>query len=672
MPRPHAARLWRERIRKQTGKVRSYRIFRSLHLSNLQSLIGTGVAALILGACGSLPTTMNSLSIPSSDSVGLGADPIPSPLPTSPLLHLTPELRARLQVPEDHPALLIYREGSDVIAQLPANEVIRWIGAENRWSGIEGIDLRLSVGEYRETASAQLRLEQPALFTFSDPPQGSMTFEATAFAGTAVLAQGKVSFDSSRLQAEADDLDDTQENDSVVPLLLSPADDVPFLQGLALANGQEVSVRAGVVQDPLSLNRSIILLGRNLDRVSRVLFATVVNPSGMTSRQGEILEQSEGSLRVRPPQGLALTTTTVALQDPGGVGLGTLSMTWKQDTGPSPSTRETPAPIVTWTVEPVTIDGLVSEAALQQPGGLIVDGANHLLVTDRHHHQILVLGTEGKLEVWAGTGLPGQTNGSLQQAQFHSPTDLAWTGSGDLLLVDQGNHQIRRISLEGQVSTVAGTGTSGFLNHEDPLQARFNDPSSLVVAPDGSVFVADSGNHRIRQILPSGQVRTVAGTGTAGMSDGLAERAQFNYPTGLALDQDGSLWIADRDNHRIRQLTPEGQVLTVTGSEAGFIDGDREGVRFNHPTALAFTADGSLLITDRDNHRIRRLSETIVTTLAGSGRPGSENGPAAQAQFQYPRDLWVRSDGSILVIDDSATLRRIVPHTGVPEQLSRN
>lgn len=644
------------------------------HPRSVRAWIGGSCCALLLAACGSLPTTMNSLPIP-PDSVGLESNSLPSPLPASTPLSLTSELRRQLQIPPDQPVVLIESRGEDVIAQIPADEVMRWLGGE-QWSGIEGLDLRLTVGEdYRETATAQLRMEQTALFTFSAPPLGSMEFEATAFSGLTTLATGEISFDASVLERSSE-----SGESPLVPLVLEPTEDVPFLQGLTLAAGDSIPIEGGVVQDPLPLDQPITLTGAHLDQASEVLFATVFNPSGMTTRSGQILDRSPDTLRVRPPQGLALSSTTIGVRSESGLGLGSLNVTWKpaaaSEATPLDQPITTPTPITHWQVESPLRPTPAQDLDLSplDPVAVIQDAVGHVLLADQNRHQILLWDPEDGFQVWSGSGDQGRADGPRLEAELNTPTDLAWGITEEMWVVDRDNHQIRRITAAGEVITTAGSGEAGFLDSEDPLQAQFDQPSGLVVAPDGSLFVADAGNHRIRQILPSGEVITVAGTGEPGDREGAAERAQFRTPVGLALGPEGTLWIADRDNHRVRRLTPTGQVETVAGSEPGFVDGDLEGVRFRSPTAVALMADGSLLIADRDNHRIRRLQGQIVTTLAGMGQAGSRDGSAGQAQFHAPQDLWVTADGSILVVDQSTTqLRRIlpIPRDSQQEQLSQ-
>jgi sugar lactone lactonase YvrE len=278
----------------------------------------------------------------------------------------------------------------------------------------------------------------------------------------------------------------------------------------------------------------------------------------------------------------------------------------------------------------------------------------------------------------------GYLDGPASQALFNRPADLVLTAEGLLHVADRENNRIRRITAAGQVSTYAGTGpvdseggnNGGYLDGP-VLQARFNSPEGMVLAPDGSIYIADGSNHRIRKISPSGQVTTVAGSGpsfgTGGYVDGAALQARFNQPRAIALAQDGTLYVADGNNHRIRKITPAGLVTTLAGSSpvgsnGGFADGPGAVAQFKSPYGLALAPDGTLYVADMGNHRIRKISPSSqVTTLAGSSPIGSAfgsyaDGPALQAKFNQPMSVTLAADGTIYVADAfNNRVRRISP-----------
>ena len=181
--------------------------------------------------------------------------------------------------------------------------------------------------------------------------------------------------------------------------------------------------------------------------------------------------------------------------------------------------------------------------------------------------------------------------------------DVALDSAGTLYVADSGNHRIRIIA-GGQVSTLAGDGTAGFLDGP-AISARFNGPVGLALGSDGKLYVADAGNHSIR-VISGGQVTTLAGDGTAGYLDGPATGARFNAPAALALDG-GDVYIADTGNQRIR-LVAGGKVSTVAGDNtAGYLDGPAGKARFQDPSGLALLGPKMLVIGDRNNCRLRLL-----------------------------------------------------------------
>ena len=211
------------------------------------------------------------------------------------------------------------------------------------------------------------------------------------------------------------------------------------------------------------------------------------------------------------------------------------------------------------------------------------------------------------------------------------------------------------------VSTLAGSGTAGFA---DGLRttAQFAGPHGLVIAIDGTVYVADRDNHRIRMISPSGIVSTLAGSGVAGFADGFGSSAQFNNPIGIAIDKNGDLYVADETNHRIRKVTRAGLVSTIAGSVAGFIEGPSANARFRTPRGVAVTDNGTLYVSDFSNNRIRIISPSgIVSTLAGSDE-GNINGTGSSARFNRPWGMSIGPNGDIFVADSgNSTIRRVTP-----------
>ena len=213
----------------------------------------------------------------------------------------------------------------------------------------------------------------------------------------------------------------------------------------------------------------------------------------------------------------------------------------------------------------------------------------------------------------------GYTDGTGTSAQFDYPIGVAVDGAGNVYVADGYNHRIRKITTSGVVSTLAGSGTSGYTDGTG-TSAQFDYPTGVAVDGAGNVYVADQVNHRIRKITTSGVVSTLAGSGTSGYTDGTGTSAQFSYPTGVAVDGAGNVYVADYDNHRIRKITASGVVSTLAGSGTyGYTDGTGTSAKFYYPTGVAVDGAGNVYVADQYNHRIRKItfcSETTETITA--------------------------------------------------------
>ncbi len=257
----------------------------------------------------------------------------------------------------------------------------------------------------------------------------------------------------------------------------------------------------------------------------------------------------------------------------------------------------------------------------------------------------------------------GFADGTGAQAEFNHPFGVAVDSSGSVYVADVGNNCIRKISPAGVVTTLAG-GTKGFADGTGSA-AEFSQPYGVAVDSSGNVYVADTGNNRIRKISPLGVVTTVAGSGS-GASDGVGTAATFNQPHGIAVDASGNLYVADTNNCRIRKITPAGVVTTLAGSTQGFADGTGSAAQFSLPAAIAVGVSGILYIGDDFNNRIREVSPAgIVTTLAGEYE-GYANGTGSDAEFDRPQGVAVDGAGNVFVADiDNNTIRIVTPDGGV-------
>jgi len=212
------------------------------------------------------------------------------------------------------------------------------------------------------------------------------------------------------------------------------------------------------------------------------------------------------------------------------------------------------------------------------------------------------------------------------------------------------------------VTTLAGDGSPLVRDNTQPLQAAFSDPFGIAVAEDGTIYVSDAGeSNRIRKIAPEGGVTTFAG-GNEGFADGAGSAASFNTPSGLALDSDGNLYVADTANNRIRRIAPQGNVTTIAGDgAAGYVDGPAAQARFNGPIGVAVDSHANIFIADTYNDRIRMISrDGQVTTIAGGGTAGYADGDRNTSLFDTPCGIAVMPDGTLIVADTgNDRLRRI-------------
>ncbi len=271
------------------------------------------------------------------------------------------------------------------------------------------------------------------------------------------------------------------------------------------------------------------------------------------------------------------------------------------------------------------------------------------------------LRSEAEVQTFAGSGRTGSTNGPALSASFRAPYALASDTRGNIYIADQLGQNIRKISISGEVSLLAGGNESGYQNGMGNA-ARFSSPSGIAIDASGNVYVSDQNNHCIRKITPSGLVSTLAGNGSPGYTDGASDIARFKYPAGLAVDPKGNVYVADRGNNTVRMISPNGTVSTLAGTRAtGFADGPAASAVFNAPTGLAIGSSGDVFIADQVNNRIRKIDiYGQVSTIAGSGTFIYADGEGKLAGFRYPTGIIVGNDGSLFITDQlNHNIRRI-------------
>jgi len=282
-------------------------------------------------------------------------------------------------------------------------------------------------------------------------------------------------------------------------------------------------------------------------------------------------------------------------------------------------------------------------------------------------HPPATLGQSMTFTTFAGPGSPGSEDGTGSAARFYAPQGMATDGRGNVYIADSLNNTIRKITPAGAVTTLAGLAGHSGSSDGTGSAARFSYPSGVATDSSGNVFVADYDNSTIRKITPAGAVTTLAGLAKSlGSSDGTGSAARFSYPVAVATDSSGNVYAADDNNFTIRKITPAGAVTTMAGlaGVAGSADGTGSAARFDQPAGVATDSSGNVYVADANNRTIRKITPAgAVTTLAGlAGSFGSTDGTGSAARFDDPRSVATDSSGNVYVADaNNFTIRKISP-----------
>lgn len=313
-------------------------------------------------------------------------------------------------------------------------------------------------------------------------------------------------------------------------------------------------------------------------------------------------------------------------------------------------------------------DGTNGTARFHNPFGITVDSQDNIYVADTGNHTIRKITLAGVVTTFAGkAGTSGSVDGVGTDARFDSPTGIAAGNGTDLIVGDFGNAIIRKISPDATVGTLAGVADPSGSTDGNQGAARFNFPSGVAPDNQGNLYVADFANHTIRKINSAGDVTTFAGVaGVTGTNDGTGTAARFDNPTSLAIDGSGNIYVADTFNHAIRKITSAGVVTTLAGKPgtSGTNDGNGLEARFNSPFCLAVDGSGNVYVSDTGNQTIRKITPGgDVSTLAGTaGISGTNNGTGSDARFSAPEGIAVDSAGNVFVVDAlNSTIRKITP-----------
>ena len=320
--------------------------------------------------------------------------------------------------------------------------------------------------------------------------------------------------------------------------------------------------------------------------------------------------------------------------------------------------------------------GPALKATFSSPTQVAVDRHGNLYIAGYGNSRIRKIDRHGVITAFAGTGEAGFAGdgGPALQAKINFPHAITVTDNGTVYFTDTKNHRVRKITPDGIITTIAGNGQAGFSGDGgSALDASLNQPEGIAVDARGNLFIADFNNHAIRKITPAGIITTVAGNGKAGFSSdgGPASKASLNITPAVAVDLSGNLYLCDRENHRVRKVDRRGIITTVAGngveatSENIGDGGAAATAHLNRPVGLALDRAGNLYIAERNGHRVRKVTPAgIITTIAGTGVAGfnGDHADATKAMLHTPRRLTINPTGDVLYIADTGNhrIRRIV------------
>ena len=327
--------------------------------------------------------------------------------------------------------------------------------------------------------------------------------------------------------------------------------------------------------------------------------------------------------------------------------------------------------------------GPALESSLNFPAGLVFDKEN-LYVADRNNHRIRKIDSKGIISTVAGTGIPEccNDNGLAVEAHLYFPSDIDVDTEGNLYISDRSNNRIRKVNSDGIITTMAGLGKPGYGGDFGPAdKALLKYPFGISLDNKGNFYIADRGNNRVRKIDQRGIITTIAGDGTHsfGGDYGPANQSSLAFPTDVTVDSLGTIYIADRNNNRVRKIDRLGVITTLMGSSQKEFNGDNEisaETTLHLPFALALNGEDRLLVVDRNHFRVRevRLQSNQVETIAGNGTFlfRGDGGPGGGATLDAPSGIALDSKGNVLFADRLHQRIRRVGGNGIIETVIGN
>ncbi|WP_114938222.1 NHL repeat-containing protein [Mucilaginibacter endophyticus] len=307
-------------------------------------------------------------------------------------------------------------------------------------------------------------------------------------------------------------------------------------------------------------------------------------------------------------------------------------------------------------INPGKADGTGTAASFNRPSGMINDAAGNIYVADAGNNLIRKVTSDGKVTTFAGSGDKGDVDGIGTAATFNNPVSITLDGSGNLYVAESTGKVIRKITSAGAVTTLAGGGTSGA--DGTGTAAGFTSPTGIAVDANGVLYVADV--YKIRKVTSAGVVTTFAGSGVSGSANGTGTAASFSQLTSIIVGYSGNLYVTDSGNNMIRKITSDGVVSTLAGNgTSGSTDGTGNTATFTTPISLTADNQGNIYVGD-SAHLIRAVDVFgKVTTIAGTGFSGLANGEGSKASFSTPYGMSV-GVGKVYVADTFNNMIRVI------------
>jgi DNA-binding beta-propeller fold protein YncE len=336
-----------------------------------------------------------------------------------------------------------------------------------------------------------------------------------------------------------------------------------------------------------------------------------------------------------------------------------LIILWVFKTRKLPTNREAIGKVITLAGAgyPNIADGIANQAVFSDPFGIAIDSKGNVIITDSGaSNRIRRITPQGNVETLAGSD-EGYADGNALQAKFNTPSGIAIDYDDNIIIADTSNNRIRKLDKKGEVTTIAGSGIAGYKDGA-AAEAMFDAPIGVAIDEQGNLFVADTYNDRIRKIAKDGQVTTIAGSSIAGYKDGQTSEALFDTPCGIAVDKQGNLFVADTGNNAIRKIAA-GEVITIASNNEN--DQSRE-TRLSEPAGITLTHDGFLFVTNQNNGRIQFITPEGAVKIFAGGRSGFADGLGEEARFNGASGIALDKEGNLYVTDSNNYLiRKIIP-----------